>query len=185
MPRMAFIVIELAPRRKLRSQVAARPGGRSGETPTMMRKAACIRAAALVLAALLAVTAAGDSAQGADAYPHQPIKLIVPWPPGGGVDTSARMIAKPLARAAGPGRSSSTTAPAPAATSAPSSRPAPQPDGYNLLMGSISPERGQHPPLLAAGLRSGQGLRADRRMSRRCRTSWWCRPTRRSRRSRT
>lgn len=33
----------------------------------------------------------------AQAYPSaQPIRLIVPWPPGGGVDTTARLITQPL-----------------------------------------------------------------------------------------
>ena len=32
----------------------------------------------------------------AQTYPAQPIRMIVPWPPGGGVDTSARIIAQPL-----------------------------------------------------------------------------------------
>jgi tripartite-type tricarboxylate transporter receptor subunit TctC len=29
-------------------------------------------------------------------YPSQPIRLIVPWPTGGGVDTAARIISQPL-----------------------------------------------------------------------------------------
>ena len=41
-------------------------------------------------AAVLFFCAAAVQAQN---YPNQPIKLIVPWPPGGGVDTSARIIA--------------------------------------------------------------------------------------------
>jgi tripartite-type tricarboxylate transporter receptor subunit TctC len=71
-------------------------------------------------------------------YPNQPIKLLVPWPPGGGVDTSARLIAKPLGdrlgkpivvdNRAGAGGNIGTELAARAA-----------PDGYNLLMGSISP----------------------------------------------
>ncbi len=79
----------------------------------------------------VAEPAAGD-------YPNQPIKLVVPWPPGGGVDTSARLIAKPLGdrlgrpivvdNRAGAGGNIGTELAARAA-----------PDGYNLLMGSISP----------------------------------------------
>ena len=50
------------------------------------------------LAAVLCMLAgAGQAQQDASSYPQQPIKLMVPWPPGGGVDTTARMIADPLA----------------------------------------------------------------------------------------
>ena len=74
----------------------------------------------------------------AQAYPHQPIRLMVPWPPGGGVDTTARMLVEPLGRKlgqpmvidnrAGAGGNIGTEMAARA-----------KPDGYNLLMGSISP----------------------------------------------
>jgi len=88
------------------------------------------------LAALLLAAATGAGAQGA--YPSQPIKLMVPWPPGGGVDTTARMISEPLAQRLGQpividnrggaggniGTEMATRMKA---------------DGYNLLMGSISP----------------------------------------------
>jgi tripartite-type tricarboxylate transporter receptor subunit TctC len=74
----------------------------------------------------------------AQAYPSQPIRLMVPWPPGGGVDTTARMLVEPLGRKlgqpmvidnrAGAGGNIGTEMAARA-----------KPDGYNLLMGSISP----------------------------------------------
>lgn len=35
------------------------------------------------------------------AWPNRPIRLIVPFPPGGGVDLTARLLAEPLARALG------------------------------------------------------------------------------------
>src|SRR5690606_9324095 len=74
----------------------------------------------------------------AETYPSKPIKLIVPWPAGGGVDTSARMISEPLAKRLGqpvvvenrPG-AAGNIAPALAAQA--------DPDGYPLLMGSLSP----------------------------------------------
>ncbi len=63
-----------------------------------LRRMACtslLRAAAGVA---LACAAGWAHAQ---PYPAQPIRLIVPWPPGGGVDTSARIIAQPLSQRLG------------------------------------------------------------------------------------
>ena len=86
------------------------------------------------LAALLFCAA---SAQ-AQNYPNQPIRLIVPWPPGGGVDTSARIIAQPLSERLGqsividnrPGAGGNIGTEVAAKS---------KPDGYTLLMGSSSP----------------------------------------------
>lgn len=75
----------------------------------------------------------------AQSYPSaQPIRLIVPWPPGGGVDTTARLIAQPLSEhlhqaividnKPGAGGNIGTEVASHA-----------KPDGYTLLMGSISP----------------------------------------------
>ena len=50
-----------------------------------------------VAAAMLATVGLAQ----AQSYPDKPIRLIVPWPPGGGVDTSARIIAQPLAERLG------------------------------------------------------------------------------------
>src|SRR3954467_2461738 len=85
--------------------------------------------------ALLVVLAGAAQAQG---YPSQPIRLIVPWPPGGGVDTSARIVAQPLGARLGqnivienrPGAAGNI------GTEAASKA---KPDGYTLLMGSSSP----------------------------------------------
>lgn len=80
----------------------------------------------------LATAAAGQ------AYPSQPIKLMVPWPAGGGVDTTARMISEPLAQRLGQpividnrGGAGGNIGTEMAARV--------KPDGYSLLMGSISP----------------------------------------------
>jgi tripartite-type tricarboxylate transporter receptor subunit TctC len=51
-----------------------------------------------LLAALLACLASGALAQ---SYPSQPIKLIAPFPPGGSVDITARLIAEPMGEALG------------------------------------------------------------------------------------
>ncbi len=91
--------------------------------------------AAFGFAALMLLGAGGAYAQ---AYPNKPIKLIVPWPPGGGVDTSARMIAEPLSQRLGqpivienkPGAAGNIGTALAAKEN---------PDGYTLLQGSLSP----------------------------------------------
>jgi tripartite-type tricarboxylate transporter receptor subunit TctC len=88
------------------------------------------------LGAVLLACAALAQAQ---SYPAaQPIRLIVPWPPGGGVDTTGRLIAQPLSERLhqsividnrpGAGGNIGTEVASHA-----------KPDGYTLLMGSISP----------------------------------------------
>jgi tripartite-type tricarboxylate transporter receptor subunit TctC len=74
----------------------------------------------------------------AQTYPNQPVKLIVPWPPGGGVDTSARIVSQPLGERLGhnlvienkPGAGGNI------GTELAARAPA---DGYTLLMASSSP----------------------------------------------
>ena len=58
-----------------------------------IRSASAFAVAALVLAASFA-------AQAAD-YPSQTIKIVVPFPPGGGVDVVARVIAPRLSESLG------------------------------------------------------------------------------------
>ena len=90
------------------------------------------------LLAAVAFTAVAAIAQAQQAYPSRPIKLIVPWPPGGGVDTAARIIAQPLGERLGqpivvdnrPGVAGNL------GTALAAKEPA---DGYTLLMGSLSP----------------------------------------------
>ena len=90
------------------------------------------------IAAALVATSLGAVAQGATGFPNQPIKLMVPWPAGGGVDTTARMISEPLAQRLGQpividnrGGAGGNIGTELAARV--------KPDGYNLLMASISP----------------------------------------------
>jgi tripartite-type tricarboxylate transporter receptor subunit TctC len=71
-------------------------------------------------------------------YPNKPIRMIVPWPAGGGVDTAARIISQPLSERLGqpivienrPGAGGNI------GTALVTQEKA---DGYTLLMGSLSP----------------------------------------------
>ncbi len=87
------------------------------------------------LAAALVAVATSLQAQG---YPNQAIKLIVPWPPGGGVDTSARIVSQPLAERLGQGVVIDNRPGAGGNIGTEIAKNA-KADGYTLLMGSSSP----------------------------------------------
>ncbi len=92
----------------------------------------------LLCSAALVFVCAGLSQVQAQSYPTRPIRMIVPWPAGGGVDTAARLISQPLAERLGqpiiidnkPGAGGNI------GTSMVATE---KPDGYTLLMGSLSP----------------------------------------------
>ena len=94
------------------------------------------RRAAHLRLAMLAGTAAWPGLAKAQAWPGRPITLIAPYPPGGGVDTVARLIAERLATRLGqpvnvdnkPGAGATLGATALARSA---------PDGYTLMLGSI------------------------------------------------
>ncbi|WP_187830179.1 Bug family tripartite tricarboxylate transporter substrate binding protein [Siccirubricoccus phaeus] len=50
---------------------------------------------------LSALALAAPAVARAEAWPSRPIRLIVPFPPGGGVDLTARLLAEPLGQALG------------------------------------------------------------------------------------
>jgi tripartite-type tricarboxylate transporter receptor subunit TctC len=88
-----------------------------------------------ILAVVCGVIAVAPAA--AQSYPARPVKLVVPFPPGGPVDVSARILAQHLPRTLGQtivvenraGAAGSLGAKAVAAA---------DPDGYTLLCGNIS-----------------------------------------------
>jgi tripartite-type tricarboxylate transporter receptor subunit TctC len=76
-------------------------------------------------------------ASAADSWPQRPIRLIVPFAPGGGTDINARILSDPIGKALGqtividnrPGAGSSIGSDIAAKS---------VPDGYTLLLGTIS-----------------------------------------------
>jgi tripartite-type tricarboxylate transporter receptor subunit TctC len=85
----------------------------------------------------LAVGICGLSAAIAQPYPARPIKLIVPFPPGGPVDVTARIVAQHLPRTLGQTVVVENRAGAAGSLGAKAVASA-DPDGYTLLCGNIS-----------------------------------------------
>ena len=89
----------------------------------------------MLLAALVALGIGAAPQAGAQNYPDKPIKMIVPFPPGGPIDTMARLAAQHISTALGqqavvenrPGAGSTIGFKAAAAS---------PPDGYTLMFGS-------------------------------------------------
>ena len=59
-----------------------------------------MRRRTLILASL-AASAAGGASVSAQTFPSQPVKVVVPFPPGGGTDALARAIQEPMQKALG------------------------------------------------------------------------------------
>ena len=51
-----------------------------------------------ILLALPAILASGQARAQVAAYPGRPIRVVVAWPAGGGVDTPVRLVAGPMGR---------------------------------------------------------------------------------------
>jgi tripartite-type tricarboxylate transporter receptor subunit TctC len=65
-------------------------------TPTETRSPPVKKLIRQLLLCLFAMPLAGAAATAADKYPERPIRIIVPFPPGGGTDTVARTVAARL-----------------------------------------------------------------------------------------
>ncbi|MHB8908340.1 MAG: Bug family tripartite tricarboxylate transporter substrate binding protein [Syntrophales bacterium] len=87
---------------------------------------------------LVAIMLACAGLAQAQTYPSKPIRMIVPWPPGGGVDTSARIISQPLSERLGQAIVVENR-PGAAGNIGTALFTREKPDGYTLLMGSLSP----------------------------------------------
>lgn len=96
------------------------------------------RAAAALCAVVVALVAGGAAAQSPDApWPSKPIRLIVPFPPGGGSDNVARLVGRALTDSLGqtvivenkPGAAATIGAQFVAKSA---------PDGYTLLIGNAA-----------------------------------------------
>ncbi|ADP15610.1 extra-cytoplasmic solute receptor family protein 41 [Achromobacter xylosoxidans A8] len=100
------------------------------------RKRINIVAAAFVAAAAFAIPGHA-SAQAADSYPSKPIRLIIPYPPGGATDVIGRIVGQRLSEEIGGqvvienrGGAGGNIGAAEVARA--------QPDGYTLLMGALT-----------------------------------------------
>ena len=91
----------------------------------------------ILTTALLALAATGACAQGAaQGWPARPVTLVVPFPPGGGTDTGARIVAEQLSRKWGQPVVVDNKGGAAGQIGADFVAKA-RPDGYTILMGNI------------------------------------------------
>ena len=100
--------------------------------PRSLRRRACIALA------MLGLLPAGLPAMAQSAYPDKPVKLIVPYPPGGGVDILARNLSQALAERTKQSFVVENRADANGIIGTEYVARAPA-DGYTLLLGNIGP----------------------------------------------
>ena len=96
------------------------------------------RRAGLAIALATAVVACGPTlAQAADAFPTQPVKLVIPFPPGGSTDVVGRIVAAKMGELLGQTVLVENKAGAGGYIGAAQVAKS-DPDGYTLLMGTVA-----------------------------------------------
>lgn len=80
-------------RKPMLAGVSARPEGEN-----VMHQHALTRRSALATLAAMAAAPSIAFAQPGGAFPSRPIRIVSPYPPGGGTDTTARLLSGPLSR---------------------------------------------------------------------------------------
>src|SRR5262245_54960391 len=91
----------------------------------------------IALGALLALAAAQVPAQAQDKYPSQPLRILVPFGPGGAPDIVARVVGEQLRASLGQGIVVENK-PGAFGILAIETMAAARPDGYTLMMGNVA-----------------------------------------------
>lgn len=89
-------------------------------------------------AAVIAVCAAMSGGIGAQTFPAKPVRVITPYPPAGGADSAARLIAQALSESFGQQFVVDNRAGASGQIGTEAAARAPA-DGYSILLGSVGP----------------------------------------------
>ncbi len=87
----------------------------------------------------LAVTAIGVPVSRAAEYPEKPIRWVVPWPPGGGIDITTRILSPAFAEALGGATIIVENRPGASALIGTDFAAKAPPDGYTLLTAAAGP----------------------------------------------
>ena len=159
---VAHLAVDAAARRRRADRVQERRsddrGGPRAPAVTRRRKTMNTKRMVATLASL-AIAAVGPSARAGQAYPTKPVRLVVPFPPGGSTDIVARIVAQKLGERLGQqvvvenrGGAGGTIGTEAVAKSAA--------DGHTLVLATTSTHV-VAPSVYEDRVRPGEGLRAD------------------------